>query len=314
VTVADAAKALEELQALVAGEPRLQLATVARPARKDDPPDMRSVALADAAAQFFRRVVNRAVEGATASRLVAFDPVYKADSGQVEWLELAGVAAVELAVDRHRSSTAPFDARDDGYLRRLQYWTASLGGEAFFFRAFSAAAELGRKRGEALVLRGGTFRTLTERVFLFDENVDCVVYGGVIFVLRSRDYRRIFEQLDALRLEARTAAEEVEQRVPVVNADDFVAACSTDSRLAEKVLAVRKRPYYDQLSVALLEPVIRDFGLHVETVDDGGTRKLVFDARPERRFLILKLLDDDYLMSTMTERRYEVNSKLEHGS
>jgi hypothetical protein len=275
---------------------------------------VRSVALADDAAQFFRRVVGQAVEGVAASRLVAFDPVYKADAGEVEWLELAGVAAVELAVDRQRSSTAPFDAGDDGYLRRLQYWTASLGNEAFFFRAFSPAAELGRKRGVALVLRGGTFRTVTDRIFLFDENVDCVVYGGVIFVLRSRDYRRIFEQLDALRREAGTAAAEVEKRVPIVNADEFVAACSTDSRLAEKVLAIRRRPYYDQLSVSLLEPVIRDFDLDVQTVVDGGTRKLVFDARPEGRFLILKLLDDDYLRSQMTERRYEVNSKLEHGS
>jgi hypothetical protein len=309
---AEAAKALADLRTLVASEPPLQLSTVARPARKGDPPDVRSVALADDAAAFFRRVLGDAVESAAQGRLVPFDPVFKPDPGDVEWLELAGVAAVELAVDRQRATSAPFAEKDEAYLRRLQYWCATLGTETFFFRAFSASAELHRKRGEALVLRSGTFRTVRDRIFLFDENVDCVVHGGVILVLRSRDYRRIFEQLDALRRQAGTAAAEVETRVRIANADEFVAACSTDSRLAEKVLAVRRRPYYAELSVARLEPVIRDFALDVQTVQDGGERKLVFDPRPERRFLILKLLDDDYLQSMLTDLRYEVNSKLQH--
>jgi hypothetical protein len=37
--------------------------------------------------------------------------------------------------------------------------------------------------------------------------------------------------------------------------------------------------------------------------------KLLFEGSLARRWLILKLLDDDYLGSTMTHEKYEVNSK-----
>ena len=41
----------------------------------------------------------------------------------------------------------------------------------------------------------------------------------------------------------------------------------------------------------------------------NGEEKLRFDNSRERRWLILKLLDDDYLGSVMTRQKYEVNSK-----
>lgn len=36
----------------------------------------------------------------------------------------------------------------------------------------------------------------------------------------------------------------------------------------------------------------------------------MFDPAPDKRWLILKLLDDDYLESVMTELKYESNSKI----
>jgi hypothetical protein len=39
----------------------------------------------------------------------------------------------------------------------------------------------------------------------------------------------------------------------------------------------------------------------------------VFRADPSHCWLILKHLDDDYLRSTMSDRRYEANSKLPAG-
>ena len=38
--------------------------------------------------------------------------------------------------------------------------------------------------------------------------------------------------------------------------------------------------------------------------------KLVFDESPKRRWLILKLLDDDHLGSSMTRMKYLSNSKV----
>ena len=44
-------------------------------------------------------------------------------------------------------------------------------------------------------------------------------------------------------------------------------------------------------------------------MNENGQEKLLFEANPNRRWLILKLLDDDFLGSIMTHEKYEVNSK-----
>ena len=47
----------------------------------------------------------------------------------------------------------------------------------------------------------------------------------------------------------------------------------------------------------------------MQIVNENGQEKLLFEANPNKRWLILKLLDDDYLGSIMTNEKYEVNSK-----
>lgn len=55
---------------------------------------------------------------------------------------------------------------------------------------------------------------------------------------------------------------------------------------------------------------IAEHGLPVEVVQNDGQEMLVFDPDPSRRWILLKLLDDDYLNSVMTHLKYEVNSKI----
>jgi hypothetical protein len=55
---------------------------------------------------------------------------------------------------------------------------------------------------------------------------------------------------------------------------------------------------------------IEEFHIDLRIVEENGQEKLLFEGGAvAKRWLILKLLDDDYLGSTMTNERYEVNSK-----
>jgi hypothetical protein len=49
----------------------------------------------------------------------------------------------------------------------------------------------------------------------------------------------------------------------------------------------------------------------VEIVRDtnNNNKQFVFDSSPRKRWILLKVLDDDYLRSEMTARIYESNSK-----
>jgi hypothetical protein len=50
--------------------------------------------------------------------------------------------------------------------------------------------------------------------------------------------------------------------------------------------------------------------LGIDVTGSGATQALVFDPSPAKRFRILNLLNDDYLKSVLTEREYEVTSKV----
>jgi hypothetical protein len=311
----DAGDALEELAALVRAEPRLEVATVARSA-DGEVPDSRVLALADDAEAFFRGLVTGIVEhGVEQWELKTWHPLYKPDRDTVEWVAAQDVPAIEFARDRHTNLNplAPFDAGDDAYKRRLRYWVCVLTGrdgrKAFFFRSFSRSAELERRRGVALVSRNGTFTKIEEHVFLFDEAVDCILFEGCLLVLRKLDYRRIFDQLEEVRQHARRAAQALHQRVPIANFEEFADACSRQAAMADKLLIVQKRPYFRRLTFEMLSGVIQEFRLDIPVRDVDGQPHLVFRTEPEHRWRILRLVDDDYLKSAMTDEMYEVNSK-----
>jgi hypothetical protein len=308
---------LTELSEFLAESPDLEVATVAR-ARDAGSPQIRTLTLAGDAQEYFARIIAKRV-GAQLDPLQwtikKLDPLYKPDADEIEWQDLEALEPVLRVVNEleNLSAYGPFNSSDEAYKRRLSYWAAVLshadGRRAFFFRSFSAAAELKRKRGAALVSRHGTFSLVEDSIFVFDDLIDCFVFGDYVFVIRKRDFRRIFDQLTAVLGRAKRAAADLHSKVPIANFADFEHACSTDSRLADKILAVRQRDYFDDLSYSMLEPVIEQFALDISTAEVDGSTHLVFRTEPDQRFRILKLVDDDYLRSSMTEHLYEVNSK-----
>ena len=81
-----------------------------------------------------------------------------------------------------------------------------------------------------------------------------------------------------------------------------------------KLAVISTKPYLAQIAIADIRRAIEEHGLPVEVVQEHGEEKLVFDPDPSRRWILLKLLDDDYLNSVMTHLKYEVNSKIPHAA
>ena len=75
--------------------------------------------------------------------------------------------------------------------------------------------------------------------------------------------------------------------------------------MMRKLQRIVESGYLEQISITKIEHLVKEFKLSSSVISDG---KLYFD--PANRWQILKMLDDDFLRSGMTERRYEVNSKV----
>jgi SH3-like domain-containing protein len=76
------------------------------------------------------------------------------------------------------------------------------------------------------------------------------------------------------------------------------------------VLALQ--PHLAQIGMLDIRRAIDEHGLPVDVVQNNGQEMLVFDPDPSRRWILLKLLADDYLNSVMTHLK--IRSELQDRS
>jgi Domain of unknown function (DUF4868) len=98
-------------------------------------------------------------------------------------------------------------------------------------------------------------------------------------------------------------------QIPISNAEAFRAAGTGQMQMMSKLAQISRKPYLAQVTMQDIRRTIDEFRLDVRIVEEDGQEKLLFEANPNKRWLILKLLDDDFLGSIMTNQKYEVNSK-----
>lgn len=275
----------------------------------------RSLALDDDARGFFAKAVaGVAAKLDLADELLAYDATYKPEEREFEWAALSDFPQVGLAISALEplSALPSFRPDDEPFKKELKYAATVLrdgSQSAYLFRSFTRTHELSEKKRITLTLRDGRFGRPEDRLFQFDEDADAVVVDEVLIVVHKPAFRRLFQALAAVFAEAQTAADAVHQKVPIKNLDAFKTAVGRDANLADKVIAVTRRPYFGQLDIDAIEQTNNAFNLGVPITVVNGKKVLEFRTGPRERWKLLKLLDDDHLTSTMTSSKYSVNSK-----
>lgn len=234
--------------------------------------------------------------------------------GQVCYAELSELELVNSVVGDFLSVDLieAFKERDE-IIDHLQFYVvvADNGREkALFFRSFSSMKELSRSRFKPVtLLDADVYDKMKQRVFLFDDEVDCFVWRGLIFIRNMFAFHKIFRYFEALQEKADETIALVVPRVPIHNQPEFEAACKKNPFMLAKLVRIAKQPYLADLNMEVIKGRIEKFKLDIKTETRDGTERLVFDASPAKRWIILKLLDDDYLESSMTGRNYAASLK-----
>lgn len=247
--------------------------------------------------------------------LRGYEPAYKPEPGELLCIPLDESEAVASVVETFRRiDQVQLFTEENEFVRRLRFYAIVVGGypgrQAIFFRHYSPKKELSRHAAFALMLRRGNYNHVHERIFLFDDAVDCFSWDGALFIKNVTQFQRIFDYFEELRRKAHATIQAVHRRVPIRNLAEFESACSGNSLMLTKLASISRKPYLSRVTFTDVERAIQEFSLDIEVARDGHAPQLVFDPDRERRWLILKLLDDDYLGSVMTQEKYEVNSKV----
>ncbi len=266
-------------------------------------------------AEEFSDIAKEAVPQSDQIQLLAYDASYKPDHGEVMYISLADDARVKAIIDELAAfQDIPLLKGNGSVTESLRFYSVVFGSKkdtrVVLLRVISEKIEISRGNRLAALLRAGTFSKLKQKVFLFDRRVDCIAAAGFLFVLNKGGFERLFQYYEQLKTHAAEAIKEVTKYIPISNIKEFTEACTTQVRFMDKMAAISKRPYLSNVTMSDIKKVIADFKLSVPIVTENGVEKMVFEPAPEKRWQILKLLDDDYLGSIMTQEKYAANSKI----
>ncbi len=179
-----------------------------------------------------------------------------------------------------------------------------------FFRSYTRMNKLRRGVLAALWFDQGYFdRVEEEKVFLFDEEVDCMSRGNTMFIFDKDRFHRMFHFYETLQKAATEILSDIQGLVPIDNFDKFGEDCKRNPVKIAKLKSIAKKTatYKKKLTLHNIQQVIAKYSLDVKIVTDNqDANKQVLQYDATKSWILLKLLDDDFLWSEMTEQSYEV--------
>jgi hypothetical protein len=246
--------------------------------------------------------------------LKPYEPGYTPDWNELCYIDLAENDAIaELVRQILQVQQAELFREADEIVDHLRFYAIVVSPNAqrhaVFFRTYSPKKELTRRGGFAALLGRGHYNKVDTKIFLFDRQIDCFSWNGYLFIYKVAAFQRIFDYMEEVRAKADETVTLILEHIPISNADAFRAAGTGQMQMMAKLAQIARKPYLNRVTMQNIRQTIHDFVLDVQIVIEDGQEKLLFEANPNKRWLILKLLDDDFLGSIMTDQKYSVNSK-----
>jgi hypothetical protein len=101
--------------------------------------------------------------------------------------------------------------------------------------------------------------------------------------------------------------ERIRQTIPIANFDEFADDCQNNLVKLTKVRSIMNKPYMQNVTMDDIKKVIARRNLPIHFTQVAGHELLVYDSADP--WVLLRLLNDDYLTSLLTGRDYEVEGK-----
>lgn len=283
-----------------------------------DVADIQRVQIAHPVASEFREVAKKAIARRKNDLdkgdlvLKEYDAQAKLDGHELEHINLAIHDSIKSQLTGLANITnIDVFSEDDSFVAHLRFYVIILrpnqGVPILFFRTYTPKKELNRSSLFAIVFSSGTYDRFMQKLFLFDQHVDCMVRGDDLFIFNKDKFQKIFRFYELLIAGAEQTLRTIQQRIPIDDFAAFEVACKGHLQKLSKLKNIASKPYLQSITMANLKTVIQKYRLPIQTVGKGKNEQIKFNASD--KWAILRLLDDDYLESVMTGNSYEVNSK-----
>ena len=199
-----------------------------------------------------------------------------------------------------------------GYIVRIE----NSDNTTFLFRKYTPKKLLEKGKVSCLIGRFGQFEKLNGQAIAFDSHYDAalLIESQVpeapeqlrnLLIFSRGSFESFFSFIDEYRREIENNLNDLTKKQIMEDVSQIVETCSEDSRTIKKLAKILTTQTFNSLTPKNIEKTIRDYDLPV-TLNSEGKIQVV----KEHIWIILRILDDDYVESKATRNKYESRSKV----
>lgn len=141
--------------------------------------------------------------------------------------------------------------------------------------------------------------------------IDAIYYENTLLISDQRRFEKIFGYMDEFYQVAESTIESiVESEVPIHSSDKFLDAATSYPNAARLMYAVSERALWEHeaVNMDIFTHIIEEFDLSIKSEEIEGQRGIVMESLPQV-WEVIRLYNDDYLNSPITEVNYQVSGK-----
>lgn len=257
--------------------------------------------------------VVKAVEALTRKQFIPYDPSYQTNTSQVLVEDLASIpalAGVDAAIRVGDVPTYP----GGGTVVAMAHAVGDGLHQVVAYRVKGAG--IATRRAKWILLpRDGVYSPIDSEVLYYEPRFDVLTCAGYAYFVTVSLIQTKLQADDKARRLAKTTLATVTAKIRIDGFAELEKAVMDDPTMRAKLAAVARLlesdpDYASHLTTKRLIQFARnnpDYKIPMGEVE--GEPALRFDASPQHRHQIPKLLADDYLHSQLTQRNYEAGAK-----
>ncbi len=271
-------------------------------------------------ADVFRTKVTEFAIRLQAVPLVSFSASRMHSDGEASYVEpsLLPAAGELLALLDQPFNLAPFTPAVMEKEKPRMYVVSALveqpNVEVHLLRHLDAGYRLNRSRRIALVFRDNVYDVLQEEPLLFADDFDVILTSTLAIIVEQRGTDGALGVIEEVRKRSREVLKEVTAGLRIKNFDEFSKAVTSDRNMLGRLRSIEELAKDSRYQHAMTMEAIVDLSrqrpdLALDIDGSDGSEELVFYSDPQRRWRLLRLLDDSFVRSLITEIEYGANSK-----
>lgn len=188
------------------------------------------------------------------------------------------------------------------------YWIKVYGnGESFYIIKKVTSSKVIRTGGKlAIVFEGDVFKNLETDILTMDGTFDAIYCNETLLFENKQNFEKALLYQDVKQAVAEETLDAIGQIGFVENFDQVKEFLKDDYHSINKLNKIKERPYFQTLTFDKCKQIISDYGVNI-TIDLANNQFEITSKEQAKHFI--KVLNDDYLLSELTELKYSANSK-----